>query len=105
MTNRKDLLDDSLLPDEEGKQRICGILTHSIRKNGFLDDKISMVAIAKRTQNDSGDGLTGISMAEMQAIPVITGMGSSIATKCNTSKINLVIQQMKQVNKHHKFLS
>ena len=93
MTNRKDLLDDSLLPDEEGKQRICRILTHSIRENGFSDDKISMMALA-RTQNDSGDGLTGISMAGMQATPVIAG-----------SKINLVIQQMKQVNKHHKFLS
>ena len=34
-----------------------GIFTHSIRKNGFLDDKISMVALAKRTQNDSRDGL------------------------------------------------
>ena len=34
-----------------------GIFTHSILENGFLDDKISMVALAKRTQNDSGDRL------------------------------------------------
>ena len=79
MKNRKDLLNDSVLPDEEEKQRILiyRILTHSIRENGFLDDKLSMVALAKRTQNDSRDRLTGISMAGMQAIPVIAGMGAT----------------------------
>ena len=67
MTNRKDLLDDALLragrlevhieiglPDEDGRKQIFRIHTRSIRENGFLDEKISMDELAKRTKNYSG---------------------------------------------------
>jgi len=67
MTNRKDLLDDALLrsgrlevhieislPDEAGREQIFRIHTRSLRENGFLDEKVSLSELAKRTKNYSG---------------------------------------------------
>lgn len=73
MTNRKDLLDDALLrpgrlevhveislPDEQGREQIFRIHTRSLRDNGFLDENVSLVDLAKRTKNYSGAEIEGV---------------------------------------------
>jgi len=67
MTNRKDMLDEALLrsgrlevhieislPDEAGREQIFRIHTRVLSENGFLDEKVSMAELAKRTKNYSG---------------------------------------------------
>jgi len=95
MTNRKDMLDEALLrsgrlevhieislPDEAGRQQIFKIHTRVLSENGFLDEKVSLSELAKRTKNYSG--------AEIEAVvrsAVSFAMQKLIDTQ-NLSKID-----------------
>eukprot|EP01083_Nonionella_stella_P204287 744836_1 len=73
MTNRMDLIDAAILrpgrlgvqieiglPDEDGRAEIFRIHTKQIRKNGYLDDNVSMNELAKRTKNYTGAEIAGV---------------------------------------------
>lgn len=73
MTNRKDLIDEAILrpgrfevhveiglPNEEGREEIFRIHTHSMQEKGVLSSNVDLQLLAKRTTNYSGAEIEGV---------------------------------------------
>jgi len=94
MTNRKDMLDEALLrsgrlevhieislPDESGRQQIFRIHTRALSDHNFLDEKVSLAELAKRTKNYSG--------AEIEAV-VRSAVSFAMQTLIDTQNLKKI---------------